>query len=120
MPKAKRKDIDAARVLVYSRDGHRCQRCGISIVDNPSSTHHRKLKGMGGSALLESPDNLIRMCGSGTTGCHGWAHGNVSEARALGFIVGRLQTPADVPVKTHHGWMLLDPTGGKTPWIGVA
>ena len=119
MPKATRKDVEAARSLVRARDGHRCQRCGCSIVDAPSSIHHRKLKGMGGSGLLESPENLIRMCGSGTTGCHGWAHGNPEQARAYGWIVRRLQDPADVPVQTYHGWMTLDTTGGKTPSVGV-
>jgi hypothetical protein len=120
MVRASRKDIEAARTLVRARDGHRCQRCGCSIVDVPSSVHHRKLKGLGGSALLETAENLIRMCGTGTTGCHGWAHANPELARAFGWIVGRFLNPADVPVKTFHGWMALDATGGKAPAEAIA
>ena len=111
-PKASRKDVEDARSLVRTRDGHQCQMCGQSIVDRPSALHHRKPKGMGGSALLESPQNLIRLCGSGNAdGCHGIAHGNPSFARDNGWILWRIQNPAEVPVQTFHGLAFLTPDG---------
>jgi hypothetical protein len=78
---------------------------------DPSSTHHRKLRSQGG---LDEPDNLIRLCGSGTTGCHGWAHANPAVARSYGLIVWRIRNPAEVPVRKFHGWVLLDAQGGET------
>jgi hypothetical protein len=47
-------------------------------------------------------------------------HANPELARAFGWIVGRFQNPAEVPVKTFHGWMTLDSTGGKTPAEAIA
>ena len=40
---------------------------------------------MGGSALLERPSNLVRLCGTGTTGCHGWVGRNQTESLRLGY-----------------------------------
>lgn len=99
--------------LVRTRDGHRCQRCGVSIVDIPSSIHHRKLRSQGGQ---DDASNMIRMCGTGTTGCHGWAHHNRSLALQDGWIVYRIDNPAEVPVRTlEHGWVLLGDDGSRTP-----
>lgn len=112
MPRASQKDIEAARSLVRIRDGHYCQMCGRSIVDQPSALHHRKRKGMGGSALLESPQNLIRLCGlDNATGCHGRAHGNPVWARDNGWMLWRIQDPLDVPVNTFHGLVYLTGDG---------
>lgn len=103
------------KALVRSRDGHQCQRCGVSIVDIPSSIHHRKLRSQGG---LDDADNMIRMCGTGTTGCHGWAHHNRTLARLGGWIVYRIDNPAEHPVHTFHGWVLIDSLGGWIPYLG--
>jgi hypothetical protein len=101
-----------AYALVRSRDGHRCQRCGCSVLNVPSSKHHRKLRSQGG---LDTADNLLSLCGSGTTGCHGWAHANPAQARSYGLIVWRIRNPAEVPVRTFNGWVLLDAMGDRTP-----
>ena len=119
MPKASRKDMEAARRLVRQRDGHLCQMCGLSIVDRPSAIHHRKPKQMGGSALLESASNLIRLCGSGNAdGCHGRAHSNPQWARNHGWIVSRSLDPMEVPVEMHDGWFLLCPDGDRIAYTG--
>lgn len=116
MPKAKRKVVEAARSLVRARDGHRCQRCGVSIVDRPSALHHRRRKGMGGSALLERASNLIRVCGSGNAdGCHGEIHGNPDAANEAGWILYAFQDPSETWVQTFEGIFLLDDFGGRTP-----
>lgn len=121
MPKATRAVQDAARNLVRTRDGHYCQMCGKSIVDQPSAIHHRVGKGMGGSAKLERASNLVRLCGNGNAdGCHGKAHGNPNWARNHGWIVSRSLDPAEIPVDTHDGWVLLDDAGSSVPYLEEA
>lgn len=121
MPTATRKDIEGARSLVRARDSHYCQMCGQSIVDRPSALHHRVPKGMGGSAKLERASNLVRLCGRGNAdGCHGKAHSNPQWARNHGWIVSRSFDPAEIPVDTIHGWVLLDDLGGRTAHTGEA
>jgi len=103
------------KALVRSRDGHQCQRCGASIANIPSSIHHRKLRSQGG---LDDADNMIRMCGTGTTGCHGWAHHNRTPANEDGWIVYRIDNPAERPVLTIYGLVLLSPDGSRIPYLG--
>ncbi|AWN03223.1 HNH endonuclease [Microbacterium phage Appa] len=94
--------------IVDERDQFRCVRCGISLASVSGSRHHRQRR-RGGD---HSPANLILLCGSGTTGCHGWAHSHPADARAVGLIVSAWGKPVDVPVLTYAGWVLLDPEGG--------
>lgn len=119
MPKAKRSVEEAARRLVRARDGHRCQMCGRSIVDYPSNIHHRINRGHGGSALLERASLLIRICGSGTTGCHGWVTEHATKAGELGWVLPKNNPdidPTQERILTHEwGWVLLDDEGGRTP-----
>ena len=63
--KASRRQIKDARRIVAARDMDRCQMCGLRLFNQWRSVHHRKPKGMGGSALLESPANLVTLCGAG-------------------------------------------------------
>lgn len=86
------------RELVAIRDGHYCARCGRSITNYPHSVHHRFARGMGGSRdpRVNDPRNLIRVCGTGTTGCHGHIHSRPTQSREHGWIVsdlGELATP---------------------------
>lgn len=57
---------------------------------------------MGGSGdpAANLPSNLIVLCGSATTGCHGWATGRPAEAGkdGRGWVVQRGMVPAAVPV----------------------
>lgn len=119
MPKAKRKDVEASRAVVRSRDGHRCQMCGASVLNIESSIHHRLNKGNGGSALLERPSVLVRLCGSGTTRCHGWVTEHPDAAGRLGWLLPRNNPDIDPerePLYTYElGWVLLDDLGGRTP-----
>lgn len=114
-PKATSKDIKAARALVQARDGDECQMCGRFLYQR-RSVHHRLPKGMGGSALLESPANLLTLCGLGNAdGCHGKAHSNPQWARNHGWIVARSLEPADIPVDMYDGWHYLANDGSRTP-----
>jgi hypothetical protein len=116
MPRASRRDMDAARTLVHERDGETCQMCGCSTAGRPSAVHHRVAKQMGGSAKLERASNLVRLCGSGNAdGCHGQAHSNPHWARNHGWIVSRSFDPAEIPVDMHDGWHLLADDGSRIP-----
>jgi len=79
-----------ARNTASTRDGA-CVRCGLVEFN----LHHRQRRREGGHGV----ENLIALCGSGTTGCHGWAHANPEAARARGYIVPTwIESPADIPV----------------------
>ena len=98
------------RDTVLTRDRWRCTRCGKPL--DAGSIHHRRLRGHKWPGLNQ-PSNLLTLCGSGTTGCHGWVHAHPAQARELGFIVSAYNdNPASVPVCTWRGWITLDDTGG--------
>lgn len=123
MPKATRRQQEDARKLVRERDGHRCQLCGRSIVDYPSSIHHRRPRGFGGSAKLEQASNLVRLCGDGVQGCHGWLEHHREHAAEIGWLLPKLNLAiraTEVPLLTYRGWLLLDDLGGFIEVQGVA
>jgi hypothetical protein len=109
----------AIRQLVMERDGFQCVRCGNVVSGEPGvdfSIQHRIPRGMGGSRdpRLNLPSNLILMCGSGTTGCHGAVESKRLDAREHGFALWRSQDPTEVPV-TVAIW----PASGTTPAVTV-
>lgn len=107
------------RRLVMERDLGVCVRCGYTIYPGePYSLQHRKPRRMGGSRdpLVHSAANLILVCGSATTGCHGYMEKNRNEAARNGWILHDGEDPDRAPVSTcQHGWVLLDTCGGFTP-----
>lgn len=119
-PKATRAVEEAARKIVRARDGHRCQMCGASVLNIPSSVHHRRRRGMGGSALLERPSNLVRLCGDGVQGCHGFVESNRTQSTTRGWLLGYLDDPEATPLLCFDGWFVLDDNGGRHPYIGEA
>lgn len=97
---------DAARAAIYSRDDHRCIACGRS---SPLTAHHRTARGMGGTSRVDlgSPTNGLTLCGSGTTGCHGWVEYHRTQAVALGWLVPEGVDPATRPyLDRTYGWRL--------------
>lgn len=104
--------------IVDRRDGYSCVRCGLPLSVESGSRHHRQRRAIGG----HTPANLILLCGSGTTGCHGWVHAHPERARSSGWIVrsaGAL-IPAEVPMLTvcagHWSalvWVRLDDRGRR-------
>lgn len=100
----------AIRRLVLERDEGRCVWCGRPYGD-ALNLHHRLLRSHGTD---NSPANLVSICGSGTTGCHGYAHAHPEWARGHGLIVPSWGVPAEVPVDTWRGRILLGASGGWT------
>lgn len=106
------------RAQVIARAEGRCEWCGA----NPSwgvSVHHRQPRGMGGSRKVHvnAAANLMLLCGSGTTGCHGWVESHRREAVTWGLLVPRPGLPAVTPLfyrKTE--WVLLDDDGRIHQW----
>lgn len=116
-PVATAKQKRDARALVLERDGEQCQLCGMPA----SEQHHRRRKGMGGSAVLERASVLITACGRGnTSGCHGLVHQHPHVGHGLEWLLYERQDPAATPIYTIHGWVLLDDLGGRTAYIGEA
>jgi len=105
------------RQAIGLRDEWRCWRCGyLRLAAALSSIHHRKLRKQGGR---DAPSNLILLCGSGTTGCHGWVHAHPRDSRDKGWLVPSWADPAQRPVWHEHGqrWVLLDDDCGITPYL---
>jgi len=71
---------------------------------------------MGGSKneLLHLPANLIALCGSGTTGCHGWVESNRTKAREMGLLIQNVESAEEIPFQDKKGnWWKLDNLGQK-------
>lgn len=91
--------------VVWTRDQGSCARCGRGLHRDDRgwswSVHHRAPRGAGGSKAvwINLPSNLILLCGSGTTGCHGRVEKDRAQAENLGFIVRRgVHIPTEIPV----------------------
>ena len=105
---------------------HVCARCGRRA----ASWQHRVSKGRSGPTDLF---NCVPLCGSGTTGCHGWAEHNIIMARKVwldvpgSFTRGRYTGP-DPYYRAHynserwddvHGWIVTDEPIGLPFGTGV-
>ncbi|WEV72128.1 hypothetical protein [Bifidobacterium sp. ESL0790] len=104
--------------IVDQRDGYECLVCGGMRADGWSgeSRHHRLMRSHS-FPRLHSPENMMRVCGSGTTGCHGRIHAHPGMAYRLGWLVHEwVEDPSEVPCKTcRHGWVFLEKDGTMRP-----
>jgi hypothetical protein len=90
------------REIVLDRARHRCERCGELLGMNMFySIHHRIPRGMGGTdrTELNEPSNLLALCGSGTSGCHGWVESHRSDSYGDGWLCYRNDDPRNIMVK---------------------
>ena len=93
------------RELVFKRDRWRCVRCGRHLPAYGANLQHRKPRGMGGThdPSVNQAANLIPVCGTGTTGCHGWIETHREEAHANGWSIPWWENPETVPVTYWDG-----------------
>lgn len=121
MPRSTPHQLRKVHEVVDARDGDRCRRCGRVWLSDyfDYSRHHRIPRGAGGSTIVDRASNILKLCGSGTTGCHGWTESHRADAMLLGYLLPKLNPdidPATEPVFVHeHGWVLLGDDGTITP-----
>lgn len=110
---------DETRALLLARAGYRCEACGQGIRGPLGySCQHRIPRGMGGTdrVWINSPVNLLVMCGSALSGCHGLAERRDTMMNLRGFWLKSGQTPADTPVQLFdRTWVELTATGLYLP-----
>ncbi|MBW3088804.1 HNH endonuclease [Bifidobacterium sp. 82T24] len=106
--------------LVDERDGRCCSVCGRYLPGSPGGRHHRQLRSQQPDpTLLHRPSNLIDICGTGTTGCHGWVHAHPAEAYRLGLLVRMGRDPSETPMLRYARsdrpqWVMLNDNGDIT------
>jgi hypothetical protein len=115
------------------RSGGRCERGGERLFAEEDlyddgrgwpgrggrwSVQHRRPAGMGGtnSPTFNAPWNVLLVCGSGTTGCHGWIETHRTLSQEAGWLVSQYADPATAivmalgrPVLLTPDWAYLDP-----------
>lgn len=99
---------------VLTRDGFSCWLCGVNVGRGVYSLHHRQ--GRAGRDPHRY-SNLLTLCGTGTTGCHGWVTVHPLQACDLGLSVAR-SAPWDtrlVPVVAGVQTYALDDYGCRIP-----
>lgn len=108
------------RHAFFKRERGRCFRCRRLLRFEGRgvewSAHHRRPRGSGGTSNVEiaSVANCLILCGSGTTGCHGWVERFRASAREYGYLVplNGITTPETTRVKRQDGtWWLLTRSG---------
>ena len=102
------RDKSSVRGIVFNRAEGMCEKCG----GRGQSIHHRKPRGAGGTKIADVASNLLLLCGSGTTGCHGWVERNRVQALADGYLVRRVDDPALIPVLRWGIRVYLEDDGG--------
>ncbi|MEV8634306.1 hypothetical protein AB0395_21890 [Streptosporangium sp. NPDC051023] len=122
-PHLDRAEWDWITTLLLTRSGGLCEartsacmaRRGLlsSLPRSRCSIHHRQPRGMGGtsSPVIHSLANLLLICGSGVTGCHGQIESCRAWAEERGLLVEEELDPAQAPLTLHSGRVvLLHPT----------
>jgi len=88
-----------ARHAVYNRSGGVCEvmvpgRC----LYRATNYQHRKNRSQCAKDELWIAENGLHVCGSGTTGCHGWIHQFPRRSYELGWSVRHAHDPRRIPV----------------------
>ena len=121
-PKPSKADEADSYELVTLRDGGVCVKCLRGHTVYGVNRDHRKNRSAGGLTVLS---NLQLLCGTGTTGCHGWVTEHPTDAVAEGWAVPGWPTadprlwPARRWVRAPHGtrrlaWVTYGDDGGVT------
>lgn len=98
------------RERLFTRAGGACELCGGSLASG--SAHHRRPRQMGGTKApwINALENLLAICGSGTTGCHGEVESHREQSYETGRLVRSGTAPWEVPFMDRDGrwWLLVD------------
>jgi hypothetical protein len=54
---------------------------------------------MGGTTDVDTCSRIVLLCGSGTTGCHGWVERFREQAYEQGWLVRRWQECSEIPIQ---------------------
>ena len=113
--------------LVDERAHWCCEVCGAPLAEldadgvrvswvRPFSRHHRKPRRMGGTSdsAVNSPANLLLVCGTATTGCHGLIEHQRALAYSNGWLLHGTDDPATTPALIYPGINVLLNTDGTT------
>ncbi|WP_349862619.1 HNH endonuclease signature motif containing protein [Leifsonia sp. WHRI 6310E] len=111
-----------ARDVVDHRDERVCVKCRRVDPMFGVNWDHRKNRSQGGEWRASNGQLL---CGSGTTGCHGWKTSHPMEAREQGYSVPGYADPAEYPARrwAYVGyvlaqvWVLYDDAG---QWVVIS
>ena len=108
------RQFQESKHAALQRQGWHCMRCGRNLHDPTvwpgRSGHHRQLRRRADPTVRDLPCNIVELCGSGTTGCHGWTHAHPADAERFGYIIPSWRGPLSVPIRDWNGdwWWLLD------------
>ena len=97
------------RELILARDGH-CYHCGTD--DDTLVVHHRKGRGLGGSKLLDTPDNLMAVCAF-YNGDMESVSASAQQARAWGHKLAVWERTERPVYDVAGGWWFLLPDGNR-------
>lgn len=103
----------ATRRSLRQRSEGVCEKCGLRSATN---AHHRKNRYQGG---LDTLANLLHLCGSGTTECHGWITEHPAESYLKGWSLRRNENPTTYPVLYRGSLVTLDDLGGVEDFPGA-
>lgn len=104
------KGLPELKAEARRRDGDCCVKCGVAL-NGSGNVHHRRNRGIGGSRKANVISNLIILCGTPTTLCHGEVTLEPEECDAFGngwrLSTNGKEDPATVPVNVKRlGWAL--------------
>ena len=94
--------------LVQARDEH-CWHCGR---EDDLVPHHRINRGMGGSKLLDTPDNLMMICAQWNGSIEADAKDEIA-ARGWGHKLAVWESTERPVFDRFGGWWILLPDGSK-------
>jgi hypothetical protein len=102
-----------ARAGVRDRSGGMCELQIPGVCEGRATNYqHRMNQSQQGQYAIGSG---LDVCGSGTTGCHGYIHDHPEESYRKGWSVKSWDNPLTRPVLYRGQWVVLDDLGSFTP-----
>ena len=111
------KFTQAQRDACFERAKGHCEVCGCRLPEKGWNLHHRTNRGAGGTKRQVTCADGLAVCGSGTTGCHGYISGHFVWSEDRGYVVRRnsIATPLTEPVFVRGEWVMFNADGSTSP-----